>query len=433
MVCVTRLGAAVAAGLVLASTSFAQSVMRQGDSRDWTVRYHVTIRAWQDAGSRDAQRGASHDTWEFEQATVVVPFLDRTSLHRVDASRSTLEVRVNDREAIPAMLNPIRTMANRHAGSRYLSYAIGKSTARELGVSLSMSMTSYDVYLDDERARAIEWPQGDWPEDALSALEPQVGIELDLSGEPYEGLDRVTRSIDNLIKRLGTDPKNVPPYMVAKYLTGAVWAHLRLGNGNGLHTSRTGEIEGLDIAGVPLTFVNRRANPFETCALLAYTFRRAGLPARVVFGVVADVPTKKADVITQRTRGKGTYVCWVEFALIERGRTTWVPIDFNGMMTSSSRAPDISKVDVLARPWDGFGTIKDSRYLAPFSHHAHPPITVKAYNSPGFWGIFATPAEPSRAEQVIRFDITSTPVTSESQNQPQAPADEGQAPPRRRR
>ncbi|MCW5756461.1 MAG: transglutaminase domain-containing protein [Phycisphaeraceae bacterium] len=433
MVSILRLGAAVAAGLVLASTSLAQSVMRQGDSRDWTLRFYANIHAWQDPGSQETRRGASYDTWEFEQATVVVPWLERTSMHRVDTSRSTLTVRVDDRDAVPAQANPFRTFNKQHAGSRFAGFAIGPSKAREIELVLTIPMTSYDVFLDDERARAIEWPRGDWPEDALSALEPQVGIELDLSGEPYEGLERVTQSIDNLIKRLGTDPKNAPPYLVAKYLTGAVWAHLQIGRSNGLHTSRTGMVEGLDISGVPLTFVNRRANPFETCALLAYTFRRAGLPARVVFGVIADVPTKREDVITQRTRGKGTYVCWVEFALVEQGRTTWVPIDLNNMMTSSSRAPDISNVDALARPWDGFGTIKNSRYLAPFSHHAHPPMTVKAYGSPGFWGIFATPAEPSRAEQTIRFDITSTPVTSESRNPAQSPAGEEPAQPRRRR
>lgn len=434
MVMVSRIRAAAAAGLVLAGTALAQSVMRQGESRDWTLRFHANIRAWQDAGSQEAERGASHDTWAFEQATVVVPWLDRTSIHRVDASNRTLTVRIDDREAVPATTNPLKVFDKRHAGSRYLGYVIGKSTARELEVELTIAMTSYDVFLDDDRARAVEWPLGDWPEDAMSALEPQVGVELDLNGEPYQGLDRVTRSIDNLIKRLGTDPKKVPPYLVAKYLTGAVWGHLRLGKGNGLHTARTGEIEGVDVSGVPLTFANRRANPFEACALLAYTFRRAGLPARLVFGIVADVPIEKEDVITRDEDDKGAFECWVEFALVENGRTTWVPIDFNDMMTSSSRAPDIADVEVLKRPWKGFGTIKDSRYLAPFSHHAHPPLTVKAYNSPGFWGIFATPAEPTRAEQAIRFDVTSTPVTSGSTNQPKGPAnDGGQTPPRRRR
>lgn len=428
----TARAVAFAALGVLASSSLGQSVLRQGASENWTIDFRVNIRAWQDKGSQEQKRGASYDTWAFEQATIVVPWLEGTSLSRTN-QQHTITVTVDDRDAVPARTNPEVILAGRQAGARYLGYAIGKSEARELTVNARMAVTSYDVTLDDERAMGIEWPAGDWPSDARSALEPQVGIELGLDGAPYEGLDRIERSIDSLIGRLGRSPKDVAPYIVAKYLTGAVWAHIRSRDGSGLNTSRTGEIEGVDVSGVANTFARRRGNQFETAALLVYTFRRAGLPARMVIGQVADVKLDREDVLT-RDRGKeGDIIAWVEFALVENGRTTWVPIDLNGMMESSSRAPDISKLDVLQKPWDGFGTIKDSRFWAPFTFHVHPPLTVKAYNSPGFWGIFAEPAEPSRAEQVMRINVTSTPVTADSQREQREGPGQQDQPSRRRR
>lgn len=432
----TRFVALAAASLALASSALAQgSVLRQGDSKDWTIRFRVNIRAWQDFGNERQERGASHDTWEFEQATVVVPMLDRTSISRANAVGRKLDVRVNDRDAEPARTDPLQWFTERHAGSRYLGFLIAKGKARDIEVVAEQSATSYDITVDDERALSVEWPAGDWPDDALSALDPQVGIELGLDGETYEGMDRISKSIDNLIGRLGRNPRDVPPYLVAKYLTGAVWGHIRSRDGTGLHTSRTGEIEGVDVAGVPTTFVRRRGNHYEVSALLVYTFRRAGLPARMVMGFIAGANEDGEDELTGDRDREGDAICWVEFALVENGRTTWIPVDINGMMSSSSRAPNIGDMETLRKPWDGFGTIDDTKYWAPFAFHVHPPITVKAYGSPGFWGIFATPAEPGRAEQMISINVTTTPNSAAFREQKKKDEREsgGENQPRRRR
>ncbi|UYV12639.1 MAG: transglutaminase family protein [Phycisphaera sp.] len=430
----TRFVALAAASLALAGSVLAQSsVLRQGDSKDWTIRFRANIRAWQDFGNQQQERGASHDLWEFEQATIVVPMLERTSLSRSNDSKMTMEVRVNDRDAVPARTDPYVRLNNKHAGSRYLGWAVAKGSARDIEVVTQQAMTSYDVTVDDDRALRVEWPAGDWPDDALSALDPQVGIEFGLDGNPYDGLDRTADRIDTLIGRLGRSPRDVSPYLVAKYLTGAVWGHIRSRDGTGLNTSRTGEIEGVDIAGVPTTFVRRRGNQYETCALLVYTMRRAGLPARMVMGFVADSDGDGEDELTGDRDREGEPICWVEFALVEGGRTTWIPVDLNGMMRSSSRAPNIADLETLQKPWDGFGTIDDSKYWVPFAFHVHPPITVKAYGSPGFWGIFATPTEPSRAEQMIMIDVTTTPVTAETRREKKAEESGNDRPRRRRR
>lgn len=431
----TRVLAFAVAGLAIASSTLAQGVVRHGESKDWTVRFRVNIRAWQDFGNQKQERGASHDLWEFEQATVVVPMLERTGISRSNDSKMSMKVRVDDRDAVPAKTDPYIRLNNKHAGSRYLGWAIAKGKARDIEVVTEQSMTSYEITVDDDRALRLEWPSGDWPDDALSALDPQVGIEMGLDGETYEGMERISERIDTLIGRLGRNPRDVPPYLVAKYLTGAVWGHIRSRDGSGLNTSRTGEIEGIDIAGVPTTFVRRRGNQYETCALLVYTMRRAGLPARMVMGFIADSKGGNEDEITGDRGGdrEGDAICWVEFAMVEGGRTTWIPVDLNGMMRSSSRAPNIADLETLQKPWDGFGTIDDTKYWVPFAFHVHPPITVKAYGSPGFWGIFATPAEPSRAEQTIMINVTTTPVTAETRREKQAEESGTENNPRRRR
>ncbi len=139
----------------------------------------------------------------------------------------------------------------------------------------------------------------------------------------------------------------------------------------------------------------------------------------MVFGIVAEKTGRGEGVLTGEDDDEGDIVAGVEFAMVERGRTIWIPVHINEMMDTTNRAPNINDLEVLNKPWEGFGTIDDSQYLVPFAFHVHPPLTVKAYNSPGFWGLFAEPNEPSRAEQTLRLNVTSTPVTAESQRERQ--------------
>ncbi|MEO1007440.1 MAG: transglutaminase domain-containing protein [Planctomycetota bacterium] len=398
----------------------AQAVIRQREPERWTLSFRVDIRAWQDFGSVRAKRAAEHDVWTFDNASVVVPVLERTSTHRVDPRGLSIEVTLDDRPAPPAVAEPVRLIPGKHAGSRWGMFAMGEGMGREIRVQMKLPMTSYAVEVDDEAAIAMEWPQGDWPADAASALLPQMGIELDLAGEPYQGLDRAQEKVERLLQTLGREPREVPPYLVAKFLTAQVWRHIRNTNGNGLQYNRLGEIEGIGLQGVPWTISGRgRTNEFDACSMLVYVLRQAGLPARLVLGVIADVEFDDEDMIARDDDDEDDIICWVEFALVERGRSVWIPIDLIGLMDRSSRAPDVSKYEELARPWKGFGTIEDSDRWAPFSHHFHPPLTVKAYGSPGFWGIFAEPTEPGRATQAITFDVTRTPTTAESQREMQ--------------
>ena len=50
-----------------------------------------------------------------------------------------------------------------------------------------------------------------------------------------------------------------------------------------------------------------------------------------------------------------------------------------------------------------------------FAFQFHPPTSVRAYGSPGFWGWMVTPKEPTRAEQQISFNVVTTAKSAETQ------------------
>jgi hypothetical protein len=95
---------------------------------------------------------------------------------------------------------------------------------------------------------------------------------------------------------------------------------------------------------------------------------------------------------------------WTEFYLYdEKGRSgNWVPVDVLRLRKSSSRA---GKLD---QAWKYFGTHDELNSVIPFAHQFHPPTTVRAYGSPGFWGWLVTPKPPDRARQTLSFTASST-------------------------
>jgi hypothetical protein len=73
----------------------------------------------------------------------------------------------------------------------------------------------------------------------------------------------------------------------------------------------------------------------------------------------------------------------------------------------------------LDKPWRYFGTLDDLDECFPFAFHLHPPTSVRAYGTPGFWGWMLAPTQPLSAQQSISFTVTSAPVTGDKGNNPQ--------------
>jgi hypothetical protein len=219
--------------------------------------------------------------------------------------------------------------------------------------------------------------------------------------------------IKELVKRWtsGKDPKTIKPLPLAKYLAGEVLGWVQP-SGNGLGYNRIGQLEGIDLQGAPLTAERRRGSEFDMVCLLAAVYREAGLPARTVIGY--DIGETKDEDRRNFLEKKGSedIRTWLEFALLDEGtgQLHWIPVDVVRLRKAGSRPPPLEK------EWRYFGTHDELDGMIPFAFHFHPPTTVRAYGSPGFWGWLVTPKPPETAVQALSFSAWSTPKRGSDQD-----------------
>ena len=62
----------------------------------------------------------------------------------------------------------------------------------------------------------------------------------------------------------------------------------------------------------------------------------------------------------------------------------------------------------LDRPWAFFGTHDELHQIAPFAFHFVPPVDVRSYNSPAFYGWRQTPLNAPNATQIFDIDVNRT-------------------------
>jgi hypothetical protein len=85
------------------------------------------------------------------------------------------------------------------------------------------------------------------------------------------------------------------------------------------------------------------------------------------------------------------------------GQLHWIPVDVVRMRKSGSRTQPLDK------EWKFFGTHDELSGVIPFAMHFHPPTSVRAYGSPGFWGWLVSPKPPETAVQALTFTAWRTP------------------------
>jgi Transglutaminase-like superfamily len=147
-----------------------------------------------------------------------------------------------------------------------------------------------------------------------------------------------------------------------------------------------------------------RCSELDLPNFLVAVYRSVGLPARTVIGYESS---GEDDGFLDNSKASKLRA-WAEFCLFDenmdatRASVNWIPVDVVGLRKTSSRVPPLDK------PWRGFGTFEDGDRIAPFAFQFHPPTTVKASGSPGFWGWLMTPRHPARAVQSLRFEVTPT-------------------------
>jgi len=362
--------------------------------QDWTLRATVSVRAWED----NLATPVRIDSWAFETAAILFPLVEQTASSNLDVSSAAGTLDFNDYD----VANEFTLIGGYHSGQKYARFDAVDVAAREMGLEVRFLARSWRTVLNEEAARAVAWPEGDWPDEAASTLDPQPFVELPFgNGGNVAELDRLALRWTD-----GADPKSVPPLTLAKWFAAKAIDHVQI-NGDGIERGPNGiEFEGFQLQGAPMTARRGRGSAFDAAAFLAAMYRRAGLPARIVIAYreVGD----NDDAQDRDDRGARRLRAYVEFYLYDEPNTRggWIPVDIVELRRRSSRAPSID------RPWDFFGTHDELDLFVPIAFNFHPPTTVRAYGAPALWGWFVTPTPPATAWQYLDFSVSRTTVTS---------------------
>ncbi len=362
---------------------------------DWTLRATLRVRGWQN--ERDAY--SPPPVWDFATAAVIFPLVDQTAAANLDPGTAAGELSFND----VAVTNTFTPITGYPGGATYARFDAKEISAREMTLEVTLLARAWRTKFDEEAARKIAWPTGEWPAEAASSFTPQIGIEVPPGGRPD------TAELDRLIKTWtdGNDPKSIPPVTLAKWFAAKVIEHVQPSS-DGLNRGRYRlGFEGFQLQGAPITARTGRGSPYDMTALLAAVYRQAGLPARVV---ICYRETDADDDANDRDdKGASRLRAYVEFYLYDEPsqRGGWIPVDIAEIRKQSSRARPIDQ------PWQYFGTHPDLDLYIPLAFHFHPPTTVRSYGSPALWGWFVTPTPPNLAYQQLTFTAYGTPVTAD--------------------
>lgn len=410
---------AAAALLMLSSVAPAQKaeLLERYHPQSWTLMPEVRLKAWNNLGvvpaqPRDASQLPRSDRWEFQAASVIWPVVERSSSSTANLSSITGKLRFMGQEES----DDVEILSNKfHSGIRFAKMTLdplpeGQTyTGNSMVLNLEIPSTCYRTKFDEDLGRQFEWPDGDWPEVAMSTFEPMNFIDYGPDG-PYDMayIDRIVKNWTN------GAPKSVPPMVLAKWFAGELAQKFQI-SGNGLNASPAGMLEGIDIrpGGAPEAAKQMRGNEFEMALVLTALYRRAGLPARLVVGydVGAAKGEGKNNTFLDKKRSDLALRAYVEFALYdEKGKDLyWIPVDVAQIRSKrGSRLPP----DWLTDPLKYFGTHDELDYVVPIAFQLHPPTAVRAYGSPGFWGwgVYGQYPPPGRAWQEIRIQAITTPT-----------------------
>lgn len=396
--------AGVVGGLAAGAMGQQGKIVQRVDPREWTLQAIVSVRARTDFSPSTGM--PNRESFDFTSAAVVFPLITGTASSASPQGTGILSLNDRQTDATPVMLQ-----GEYPAGTRLGKWTLKDWKGEEIQLQVTIPATCFNTKFDEAAAAQLDWPKGEWPQEAASTFQPQLFVDLMPAGLTRDGKPSSDMEpVKDLLKRWtnGQDPKTIKPTELAKYLCGRVLEHVQT-SGNGLNYARTGEVEGIDLQGAAETARRGRGSEFDAVCLLAAVYRMSGLPARTVIGW--DVGPK-ADKKFLDKKGSEGLRAWVEFALADPqapGGIVWVPVDMIRMRKSSSRMPPLNK------PWRYFGEHDELERVIPFAFQFHPPTTVVAHGSPAFWGWMVTPKPPDKAEQAIRFMAQTTPRTAEGE------------------
>ena len=290
----------------------------------------------------------------------------------------------------------------------------------EVGLHVKMPVRCSATVFDEKAGLSVPWPDL-WPQEAATALEPQLfvekGIDKDGNIKDYDGTKIANRLAQYLEEEKLDTPRSAPPGKIAKLIAGKVMRDIQI-TGTGVKINqRSRGIESLIVAAPSATLDSKRGTEHDVTALLAALYREAGLPVRTVIAVASDA--EEAGKFTGRSAQKNVLTSYCEFALYDQEAKTmnWVPVDIARMRGKYGKAPK------LDQPWKYFGSHDDLDTLIPFALQFHPPTDVACYEFPLFWGWFVTPSTPPVAKHSLLFNVDSVPRRDNEGLQPAKPTD----------
>lgn len=358
-------------------------------SRDWRLTLEIVLEG--DDRHHSSARQWSQQTIDLERAVVVLPVAPVTASSAPRTSAVLADLR-GDRGPIDAtpltMDGAGRLLEGYPGGARLVALDAEDVSTHHLRARVEVPMRCWETRIDERRAFAQRWPTENiedlYPEEALSAMQPERFIECDAP--------EIRELVFNWT---GGDPHILQPYTLAKTLAAKVIEHymplddryttLELDGGYRYYyvLPVAGTYYGLRVEGAAAAASadQHRGPVFDLPNLLCAVYRAAGIPARVVIGF--DTRSEKQP---------NTYpaiTAWVEFFLWDNAnaRGEWIPVDIVQQRAFASKAPPIEQA------WKFFGQNEDSELVCPLSLHWHPPTFVMSEGPPLLWGWLPTPGD----------------------------------------
>ena len=381
------------------------------DPRAWTLTSQVqllsTIDEFDVPGGEPGDRLVLRRQWPVDEASFVFPVVRRSasSVAQTDLSNPDDQSWFSAELFLDGRLftDAPTLIGGYHSMGEYVRLEAEARLVDDWRLRVEQRSVSFETVFHEEEALKVGWPESGWPPEAASTMGPQQFVTEENPTPNADG------AVAGLLKEWigNNDPKSIAPITLAKYLTGKVQDHVRVIRPSTervrLHSTGSSRVraanatEGVTLRGSELTAAEGEGSEHDMACLLAAVMRGAGLPARIVIGYDDNESGQSRELRS-----------WVEFCLYDEpnAQITWIPVDIARIKRSSSRSKP------LDQPWKYFGTHDELDDVVPFSFHFHPPTTVRAYNSPAFYGWWVAPEPPDFADQTINFFASRTPKQS---------------------
>ncbi|MGP1272572.1 MAG: transglutaminase domain-containing protein [Phycisphaerales bacterium] len=420
--------------------------IERSEPRDWLVRAHIALTpatettepnarppgpTMTDAQSDDVTMSPRFD---IEQATVFWPVAARAASYEVHRESVTGTIRFSGAE-VPGKMTLVDDLGGGeplHSNAAYAQWTFGplSDVTATASITIEQTLRCWNTSFDEQAARAVEWPRGDWPTEAASTFDGMLYINGTITPTDRPG------RVEELVRRFtGGKPRSQPPVVLAKWIAGELAKAFQVSGaptvpdivpGTPRQSAQSvGAIGAVNTIGALEASQRLKGSAVDLALLLTACYRQAGLPARIVLGVVVEPEAVGGEAFRAADRPEPGLYCWVEFALYDEQQhspedaLTWVPVDIVSMAAGNvgRRAFD--------QPWPGFGSSETLSMAVPLAYHLHPHqmgalsygLSPRRQPLPSLWGWNVAPRAPLAVRQALTISVTS-PSRTANENTP---------------